>query len=95
MHISNPVFNINKYEQDCFRLFLFLPRDIGRILALFNSTTGMTESSRYAVEALIAACAALRNLSNQTYWKGVEEIIVMRASAMCEVFYEVIKSLVS
>lgn len=96
MEISSTSFNLNKFnDEESLRLFRFRPRDMNRIVQLCGWTSGKTKRSRYVVEPVTAVCIALRKLSYPTRWKDLEKMFGMRASAMCEVFYEVIESLVN
>ena len=94
MQISMTTFNLNAYcEEDCFRLFRFRQRDIGKIVQLCNWTSGKTLRSGYLIEPTTAVCVLLRKLSYPTRWKDIERTFGMRASAMSEVFYEVVERL--
>lgn len=93
--ISSAIFNLNTYsEEEAFRLFRFRRRDIGKIVQLCGWAGGRTKRSGYDVDAVTAVCVVLRKLSYPTRWKDVEFMFGMRSSAMSEVFYEVIESLV-
>lgn len=94
-HISSTTFNINVFsEEECLRNFRFLHRDLGRVALLTNWTTGSTERNRYKCDPFTATCIMLKRLSFPSRWKDLEHIFGMRASALCEVFWEVVESFV-
>lgn len=95
MEISMARFNLNIYsEEDCFRLFRFRRKDIGRIVELCAWDAGRTKIHGYVVDPVTAVCVVLRKLSFPTRWKDVEKMFGMHSSATSEVMYEVVECLV-
>lgn len=93
--ISMTTFKLNRFcEEECFHLFRFRAREIGKIVQLCNWTTGKTRRSGYVADVTTAVCVVLRKLSYPTRWRDIEVMFGMRASAMSEVFYQVLGALV-
>lgn len=95
MEISLARFNLNIYsEEECFRLFRFCRKDIGKIVELCGWHSGKTKEHGYVVDPVTAVCVVLRKLSYPTRWKDVEIMFGMHGPAMSEVMYEVVESLI-
>lgn len=95
LSISSATFNLNHYsDEESFRLFRFRTRDVGKIVELCGWSCGRTKRSGYVVDPVTSVCVMLRKLSYPTRWKDIELMFGMRSSAMSEVYYEVMESLV-
>lgn len=93
--ISFTNFNLNVFcEEECYRMFRFRSKDIGKVVELCGWLGGRTKRSGYVVDSITAVCVMLRKLSFPTRWKEIERLFGMRSSAMSEIFYEVMESLV-
>ena len=90
--ISTASFNINAYSYgECLTRFRFRAYEIHKICSLTGWTAGKTKRSRYKVDPFTATCIMLQRLA-PTRWSDVEVMFGMRASALSEVFWELIIS---
>jgi len=93
-HISGSTFNFNIYsEEQSLRNFRFQTHELNQIVSLCTWTAGKRKRNRYSCDPFTATCIVLRNLAFPTRSQDIEIIFGMRASAIPEIFWEVIGSL--
>lgn len=95
-HISTMRFNLNAYsEEQSLSEFRFRKSEIGTVCGVLSWGGGPTARSGYSCEAITATCIVLKRLSFPTRWRDLETVFGMRASALCEVFWEVVEGFIA
>lgn len=81
-------------EDDCYWLFCFRLRNIEKMVDIWYWASGKTKRYKYVVDTVTSICVVLRKLSYPTRWRDVEGMFGVHTSAIREVFWEVVESLV-
>lgn len=93
--IYSTYLNICIYSDEaCLRDFQFQRCELPVIAELCDWIIGRTERNRYSCSALTETCLMLRRIASPCRWKYLEKKFGMHASALSEVFWEVIASLI-
>lgn len=95
LQISATTFNINSYsDEHSLSEFRFRSSEIGTVCSVFGWNGGSTARSVYVFDAITATCIVLKRLSFPTRWRDLEPVFCMRASALFEVFREVVEGFI-
>lgn len=85
--VSAASFNLSIFSaQECLQLFRFRSKEIPKVAALMEWTSGKSNLSRYRCDPITAGCLVLRNLSTPCRWFDVQLLFGIRSSALRKVF---------